>query len=131
MKRGYLLLLMLLFIGSAEGYAQLKKTPPKPEVMPSFPGGAQEMYKFIYSTIKYPVEARKNGIQGSVVVEFMVDEKGMLSDFLVISGIGGGCDEEAVRTITEMNKSHRWTPAKTNGEPVKAMFTLPVKFILQ
>ena len=99
--------------------------------MPSFPGGTQEMYKFIYSTIKYPAEARKKGIQGSVVVEFMVDEKGVLSDFLVISGTGGGCDEEAVRTITEMNKTHRWTPGKTNGEPVKAMFTLPIKFFLQ
>lgn len=131
MNKGFLLFFLLIFLGPAEGFAQLKKLPPKPEVMPSFPGGTQEMYKYIYSTIKYPVEARKKGIQGNVVVEFMVDEKGELSEFLVTSGIGGGCDEEAVRVITEMNKAHRWTPGKTNGEPVKAMFTLPIKFILQ
>ena len=109
----------------------MKKAPPKPEVMPSFPGGVEALYKYIYTNVKYPVEARKNGIQGNVVVEFMVDEKGVLSDFLVVTGIGGGCDEEAVRMIKSMNTSHRWTPATTNGQPVKAMYTLPVKFVLQ
>lgn len=131
MNKGYLFFFLLLLIGPIEGYAQMKKAPPKPEVMPSFPGGAEELFKYIYTNVKYPVEARKKGIQGSVVVEFMVDEKGVLSDFLVISGIGGGCDEEAVRVITAMNTAHRWTPAKTNGQAVKAMFTLPIKFVLQ
>ncbi len=131
MNKGYLFFFLLLLLGPVEGYAQMKKAPPEPEVMPSFPGGAKAMYKYIYTHIKYPVEARKNGIQGKVVIEFMVDEKGVLSDFLVVSGIGGGCDEEAVRAITSMNTAHRWIPATTNGEPVKAMFTLPVKFVLQ
>ena len=89
------------------------------------------MYKYIYSVIKYPVEARQKGVSGSVAVEFLVDEKGVLSDFLVLKGIGSGCDEEAVRVISSMNTAHRWTPAKTNGQPVKAMFTLPIKFVLQ
>jgi periplasmic protein TonB len=131
MKKGYLFLFLLLLIGPIEGYAQMKKAPPKPEVMPSFPGGVEAMYKYINTHIKYPVEARKNGIQGTVAVEFMVDEKGVLSDFLVTKGIGGGCDEESVRVISSMNTAHRWTPAKTNGQPVKAMFTLPIKFGLQ
>lgn len=131
MNKGYLFFFLLLLIGPIEGYAQMKKTPSRPEVMPSFPGGVEAMYKYIYTNVKYPVEARKNGIHGKVVVEFMVDEKGVLSDFLVVSGIGGGCDEEAVRVITSMNTAHRWTPAKTNGQNVKAMFTLPIKFVLQ
>lgn len=131
MNKGYLLFFLLLLLGPAEGYAQLKKLPPKPEVMPVFPGGTQSLYKYIYSNIKYPAEARKNGVSGTVSVEFIVDENGVLSDFLVVSGIGSGCDEEAIRVIKEMNIAHRWTPGKTNGEPVKAMFTLPVKFVLQ
>lgn len=131
MNKGFLFLFLLLLLVPGEGFAQLKKLPPKPEVMPSFPGGTQEMYKFIYSTIKYPVEARKKGVSGTVSVEFMVDEQGVLSEFLVVNSIGSGCDEEAIRVIKEMNASHRWTPAKTNGVPVKAMYTLSVKFMLQ
>ena len=131
MNKGYLFFFLLLLIGPIEGYAQMKKAPPKPEVMPVFPGGQEKMYKYIYTVMKYPAEARQKGVSGIVSVEFMVDEKGVLSDFLVPRGIGSGCDEEAVRVISSMNTAHRWTPAKTNGQPVKAMFTLPIKFVLQ
>ena len=131
MNKGYLFFFLLLLIGPIEGYAQMKKAPPKPEVMPVFPGGQEKMYKYIYTVMKYPAEARQKGVSGIVSVEFMVDEKGVLSDFLVPKGIGSGCDEEAVRVISSMNTAHRWTPAKTNGRPVKAMFTLPIKFVLQ
>ena len=131
MNKGYLFFFLLLLIGPIEGYAQMKKAPPKPEVMPVFPGGQEKMYKYIYTVMKYPAEARHKGVSGIVSVEFMVDEKGVLSDFLVLKGIGSGCDEEAVRVISSMNTAHRWTPAKTNGQPVKAMFTLPIKFVLQ
>ena len=131
MNKGYLFFFLLRLIGRIEGYAQMKKAPPKPEVMPVFPGGQEKMYKYIYTVMKYPAEARQKGVSGIVSVEFMVDEKGVLSDFLVLKGIGSGCDEEAVRVISSMNTAHRWTPAKTNGQPVKAMFTLPIKFVLQ
>ena len=131
MNKGYLFFFLLLLIGPIEGYAQMKKAPPKPEVMPVFPGGQEKMYKYIYTVMKYPAEARQKGVSGIVSVEFMVDEKGVLSDFLVPNGTGSGCDEEAVRVISSMNTAHRWTPAKTNGQPVKAMFTLPIKFVLQ
>ena len=131
MNKGYLFFFLLLLIGPVEGYAQMKKAPPKPEVMPVFPGGQEKMYKYIYTVMKYPAEARQKGVSGIVSVEFMVDEKGVLSDFLVLKGIGSGCDEEAVRVISSMNTAHRWTPTKTNGQPVKAMFTLPIKFVLQ
>ena len=131
MNKGYLFFFLLLLIGPIEGYAQMKKAPPKPEVMPVFTGGHEKLYKYIYTVMKYPAEARQKGVSGIVSVEFMVDEKGVLSDFLVLKGIGSGCDEEAVRVISSMNTAHRWTPAKTNGQPVKAMFTLPIKFVLQ
>ena len=131
MNKGYLFFFLLLLIGPIEGYAQMKKAPPKPEVMPVFPEEKKKMYKYIYTVMKYPAEARQKGVSGIVSVEFMVDEKGVLSDFLVPKGIGSGCDEEAVRVISSMNTAHRWTPAKTNGQPVKAMFTLPIKFVLQ
>lgn len=67
---------------TSRGICSDEKAPPKPEVMPVFPGGAEYMYKYIYSVIKYPAEARQKKVSGTVTVEFMVDEK----EFYLIFG---------------------------------------------
>ena len=99
------------------------------EQWPSFPGGEDALMKYLHSYIKYPPEARKEGLQGTVIVSFMVDKDGSLSDIHAInSKIGGGLEEEAVRLVKEMPK---WNPAHQNGESVNVPYTLPIRFVLQ
>lgn len=99
------------------------------EQWPNFPGGEAALMKYFHSYIKYPPEARKEGLQGTVIVSFMVDKDGSLSDIHAInSKIGGGLEEEAVRLVEEMPK---WNPAHQNGEAVNVSYTLPIRFILQ
>jgi len=92
-----------------------------------FPGGMGAMMKFIRDNMKYPPQARRMGIEGSVFVEFVVNAQGTISDAKVIKGIGGGCDEEALRVVGKMPP---WKPGKQNGKAVRVRFVLPVKFIL-
>ena len=92
---------------------------------PSFPGGMQEMMKFISENRKYPAEAKAKDIHGKVIVAFVVERDGSLSDVKIRRGIGYGCDEEAIRLIKSMPK---WTPGKQNGKAVRVSFMLPVTF---
>lgn len=98
------------------------------EQMPSFPDGNEAMYKYIYDRIKYPTIARENQIQGQVIVQFVVSKTGEIQDAKVVRGIGGGCNEEALRVVNGMPK---WNPGKHNGRAVPVTFTLPIKFVLQ
>ncbi len=98
------------------------------EQMPSFPDGTEAMYKFIYDNIKYPAIARENGISGQVIVQFVVSKDGEITKARVARGIGGGCNEEALRVVNMMPK---WKPGKHNGRTVPVTFTLPIKFVLQ
>ena len=98
------------------------------EEMPAFPGGEADMYKFITSNIKYPEEAKELGIQGKVFVNFVVEPDGSISGVKIMRGIGGGCDEEAIRVVKAMPK---WIPGKQRGVPVRVYFNLPIKFTLQ
>jgi protein TonB len=85
------------------------------------------MYEFLSQNIKYPEEAKELGIQGKVFVTFVVEKDGSIADVKVLRGIGGGCDEEAVRVVRSMPK---WNPGKQRGEAVRVQFNLPVKFTL-
>ncbi len=98
------------------------------ETMPSFPGGQEEMYRFIFTNIKYPVQARKKNISGTVILQYIVAKDGDLENVKVVRGIGGGCDEEAMRVVNLMPK---WNPGVSDGIPVDVTFTLPIKFVLQ
>lgn len=84
--------------------------------------------KFLRDNIKYPQIARESGIQGTVYVTFVVEKDGRVTDIRVLRGIGGGCDEEAVRVIKAMP---RWQPGKQRGKPVRVQFNMPIKFTLQ
>ena len=98
------------------------------EVMPEFPGGAAKMMEYIQKNMKYPMMARESDIQGRVFVNFVVEPDGSISNVAVIRGIGGGCDEEAVRVVESMPK---WNPGKQRGTAVRCAFTVPIIFKLQ
>jgi protein TonB len=95
------------------------------EEMPSFPGGEEELYNFIANNIKYPDLAKKAGITGKVIVEFIVSEDGKIIEPKVVKGIGYGCNEEAIRIIKLMPK---WIPGKQDGKPIKVKLLLPIIF---
>ncbi|MBS4057889.1 MAG: energy transducer TonB [Bacteroidetes bacterium] len=98
------------------------------ESMPEFPGGAGKMMEYIAKNIKYPPMARESGVQGRVFVNFVVEPDGRVSNVKVLRGIGGGCDEEAIRVVESMPK---WTPGRQRGKAVRVSFNLPVRFTLQ
>ncbi len=98
------------------------------ESMPEYIGGAQELYNYLGTNIKYPVMAKESGIQGKVYVTFVVERDGSITDVNIIRGIGGGCDEEAVRVVSSMPK---WKPGKQRGKAVRVQYNLPVRFTLQ
>lgn len=97
------------------------------EESPSFPGGDEARIKFLQQNIKYPQMARESSIQGTVFVTFVVERDGSVTDVRVLRGIGGGCDEEAIRVIKAMPK---WQPGKQRGKPVRVQFNMPIKFTL-
>ncbi len=98
------------------------------EEMPEFPGGQAELMSFIAKSIKYPVVAQENGIQGRVTCTFVVNRDGTIVDAQVVRGIDPALDKEALRVINSMPK---WKPGKQRGKPVRVKFTLPVTFRLQ
>ncbi len=98
------------------------------EQMPQFPGGEKEMMKFIKNNLRYPSLAAENGIQGTVIVNFVVDRDGKITRIKVVRGIGGGCDEEAMRVLTKMPA---WSPGRQGGKAVLVSYTVPIKYVLQ
>jgi len=97
------------------------------ENAPAFPGGDESRMKFLVENIKYPQMARESGIQGTVYVTFVVERSGAVTDVKILRGIGGGCDEEAIRVVQSMPK---WEPGKQRGKPVRVQFNMPIKFTL-
>lgn len=97
------------------------------EVMPTFPGGTESLYSYFSKNIQYPKKARKNGIEGTVYVSYVVEGDGSISNVNILRGIGGGCDEEAYRVVKEMPK---WNPGMQDGKPVAVEYKVPIKFTL-
>ncbi|MBK7425650.1 MAG: energy transducer TonB [Saprospiraceae bacterium] len=111
-----------------------KPPPPKKEEIftyvqrfPQFPGGEDEMQRFIGENIEYPVLALETGIEGVVIVQFVVDTKGKINDPVVVRDIGGGCGQAAIDVV---NKMPTWEPGEQNGRPVSVRYTMPVRFKL-
>ena len=98
------------------------------EEMPEYPGGDKKLLEYVAKSVKYPQIARESGIQGRVFVNFVIEPDGSVSNVKVLRGIGGGCDEEAMRVIKSMPK---WKPGKQRGKAVRVTYTLPVNFKLQ
>jgi len=124
--------------------------PPQPKVeeifkvvedMPRFPGcedksgkderkkcAEEKMLQYIYKNIKYPAIARENGVEGTVVITFVVEKDGTITDAQIARDIGAQCGQEALRVVNQMPV---WIPGKQRGRPVRVQFNLPVKFKLE
>ncbi|MBK7430902.1 MAG: TonB family protein [Bacteroidetes bacterium] len=98
------------------------------EEPPAFPGGEDKLMEYLGKNIKYPTIAKENNIQGRVYVTFVVDKDGKVKDAKVLRGIGGGCDEEALRVVKNMPE---WKPGRQNGRSVLVQYNLPVVFNLK
>jgi protein TonB len=98
------------------------------EEQPEFPGGQIELMKFLQKNIKYPTISQENGVQGRVIVQFVVNRDGSIVDTQVMRGVDPYLDKEALRVVSTMPK---WKPGKQRGKPVRTRFTLPVQFRLQ
>lgn len=98
------------------------------EVMPKFQEGGNSVMKYLAMNIKYPVEAQKQGIQGQVICQFIIEKDGKISNVNVIRGVHKILDDEAIRVIKTMP---RWHPGLDKGQPVRVQYTLPINFKLQ
>ena len=97
------------------------------EQMPSFPGGISGLRTYLNQNIRYPAEAQENCVQGRVVVSFVVEKDGHISDVTVLRSVDPSLDKEAIRVVRNMP---RWTPGKQGGEPVRVRYHVPVSFRL-
>ena len=98
------------------------------EEMPSFPGGNGALMSYLNGNTKYPVVAQENGVQGKVIISFVVERDGSISDVRVARSVDPSLDREAQRVVKSMP---RWTPGKQNGQTVRVKYTVPVVFRLQ
>lgn len=97
------------------------------EKLPGFPGGDAAFGNYLSKNIRYPPVAKENNTQGRVILSFVVERDGSLTDIKILRDIGGGCGPEAVRVLS---KSPHWTPGIQNGKAVRVAFTMPVNFTL-
>jgi protein TonB len=127
--------------------------PPKPsdggikvvDEMPRFPGcefsdftdqakrkcADGELLKYVYRNLKYPAEARKNNVQGTAVITFIVEKDGSISNVKIARDPGAGTGEAALKVVLAMNDlPEKWTPGKQEGKPVSVLYTMPIKFNL-
>lgn len=98
------------------------------EVMPEFPGGQEGLNEFLGNNLEYPQLAKEQGIQGKVWISFIVYKTGEVGNVKIEKGIGGGCDEEAVRVVKKMPN---WKPGLQDGKPVTVKFRFPINFTLR
>lgn len=98
------------------------------EQMPQFPGGDAALFEYLSTHIKYPTIAEENGVQGRVIVTFVVERDGSITDVKVVKSVDPSLDKEASRVVKGMP---RWIPGKQNGAPVRVKYTVPVTFRLQ
>ncbi|MAL14651.1 MAG: energy transducer TonB [Algoriphagus sp.] len=122
---------LFLFLIGVELKAQTGETVEeqieKLDVAPQPPGGVQGWTQYLINRLKYPEKAQSKEIEGTVIVSFIVEKDGSLSDIELMRGIGGGCDEEALRVV---KGSGKWSPGEMNGSIVRTRMRLPIRFKL-
>ena len=136
---GFIILFLSVFMGFKPAIAQenikeveLNKKdttgyPTRVEVMPQFPDGDEALIKFLQENLVYPPEAKENGIEGRVIVSFIVGRDGSVTEIKVIKNVHPLLDEEALRVVKMMPN---WKPGKLNGKTVPVRFQLPIDFKL-
>lgn len=135
MKFFYVLFMLFIFGSMTQlSYAQSEQDSTKSEYeffeiseQPKFPGGAEEMMKFISNEVIYPKDAIDNGIEGTVTIQFVVDKDGSLTDIKVLRDPGGGLGDEGKRIVELMPK---WSPGYQKNEPVRVKMIIPLRFKL-
>lgn len=95
------------------------------EDLPEFPGGKQKLFEYLIENTHYPEIAEKNGVQGRVVVTFMVEKDGCITEAKIAKSVDQSLDEEAIRVVKSMPK---WKPGMCNGEPTRVKYTVPITF---
>ena len=118
------LMLLPLFIGKVSAKAPANEII---ETMPEYPGGMGELMKFMQRNVRYPKEAQEQGKQGRVVVQFVVEKDGSITDAKIAKSVDPQLDAEALRVVNAMPN---WTPGKQRGKEVRTYFTIPVTFRL-
>lgn len=128
MKKLFLIMFFMAFV-SVNAYSQSDDSDNEVYSMvderAQFPGGQNEMLKYLQENLQYPEDAKANNVHGRVIVKFIVERDGSLSDIKVMKGIGSGCNEEAIRLIQSMPK---WKPGKNKGKEVRVSMMVPVNF---
>ena len=114
------------------GYAQTSVTDTvlvdsNTYTIPHFPGEEKDLFKFLGKNVHYPPDAREKNIQGKVILQFIVNEDGSISDIQVVQSLSSDCDSEAIRVVKKMP---RWIPGTKNGIPIKSQFKFPFSFKL-
>jgi periplasmic protein TonB len=97
------------------------------EVMPEPIGGMSLWHQYLAKQLKYPKQAVRAGVEGTVFVSFVVNKDGSIQDITILRGIGMGCDEEALRVISQAPK---WSPGKQGGKPIRVRMRMPIRFKL-
>ena len=97
------------------------------EIQPSPPGGMAGWNKYLSENLRYPTDAQRKGIEGTVIVAFVVNTDGTTTDIEILRSVGGGCDEEVIRIV---QGSPKWTPGMQRGTPVRTRMRLPLRFML-
>lgn len=128
--------MFVLFVAPFIGYSQLidtTSTEKKEDVftivesMPEFPGGQKGLFDYLRNSLKYPMKAKDNGIQGTVFVNFVIGSNGLVRDVKVIRGVHKLLDDEALRVVQLMPE---WAPGTQKGKVVSVSYNLPIKFTL-
>ncbi|WP_339879284.1 energy transducer TonB [uncultured Algoriphagus sp.] len=120
-------LLYFAALPNQAAFAQNNIVYEEVDKMPVPHGGMEGLMSYLGQNIKYPKAAKKKGIEGKVFVDFVVKEDGSISDVSILRGIGGGCDEEAFRVVSD---SPQWTPGEIDGKRVSTRMKLPIEFKL-
>ena len=118
---------MMATLMTLSSEAQTDKVYDRVEVMPEFPGGMQGLFEYMQNNVNYPKEAQKQKIEGRVIVSFIVEKDGSISDVHPLTAVHPLLDKEAMRLVNEMP---RWKPGTEKGKAVRVSFALPVSFKL-
>lgn len=133
MKTINLMLFVTIFLTAGICRAQTQENKMKNgvyqevEEMPEYPGGEKALMNDIMGKIKYPEEARKNGVQGKVYVSFVVDEQGKVTNAKIERGVESSLDKESLRVVNELQT---WKPGREKGKAVKVAYTVPINYVL-
>ncbi len=127
---------LITVVGDPTGRGAIPETKPIVEdktviiadIMPEFPGGTDALMYFLSNNIVYPDKAVALGVEGTVYVNFVINKEGKVDKIKILKGIGGDCNEEAMRVVAKMPK---WKPGMNAGKEVGVMFNLPIRFRLQ